>query len=62
MYLIGGVALAVLVAATGLTYLQARRLTKPLEELAATAERLGSGDPRRGTAATASASWTGSPR
>ena len=46
MYLIGGVALAVLVAATGLAYLQARRLTKPLEELAATAERLGSGDPR----------------
>jgi signal transduction histidine kinase len=46
LYLIAGVALAVLVAATGLAYLQARRLTKPLEELAATAERLGSGDPR----------------
>jgi signal transduction histidine kinase len=46
LILIGGVALAVLVAATGLAYLQARRLTKPLEELAATAERLGSGDPR----------------
>jgi signal transduction histidine kinase len=46
LYLIGGVALAVLVAATGLAYLQARRLTKPLEDLAATAERLGSGDPR----------------
>jgi signal transduction histidine kinase len=46
LILIGGVALAVLLAATGLAYLQARRLTKPLEELAATAERLGSGDPR----------------
>jgi signal transduction histidine kinase len=46
LYLTGGVALAVLIAATGLAYLQARRLTKPLEELAATAERLGSGDPR----------------
>jgi signal transduction histidine kinase len=46
LLLIGGVAIAVIMAATGLAYLQARRLTKPLEDLAATAERLGSGDPR----------------
>lgn len=46
LILISGVALAVLLAASGLAYLHARRLTKPLEDLAATAERLGSGDPR----------------
>ena len=40
------VALLAVLAAVGLAVLQARRLTSPLTDLAETAERLGSGDPR----------------
>ncbi|MEU3712348.1 ATP-binding protein [Streptomyces catenulae] len=40
------VALLAIVAAVGLAIRQARRLTAPLTDLAETAERLGSGDPR----------------
>lgn len=55
------VALLAIVAAVILAVRQGRRLTAPLTDLAETAERLGSGDPARATAATASRSWTGSP-
>ena len=40
------VALLAVLAAVGLAVLQARRLSSPLTDLAGTAERLGSGDPR----------------
>jgi signal transduction histidine kinase len=46
LLLILGAALLALVAAIGMSFLQARRLGRPLIELAETAERLGSGDPR----------------
>jgi signal transduction histidine kinase len=44
--LIGGLALAALAVAVALAMLQARRLTRPLEELASAADRLGVGDSR----------------
>lgn len=44
--LILAVALLAVLAAVGLAVWQARRLASPLSDLAATAERLGSGDPR----------------
>jgi signal transduction histidine kinase len=44
--LIGGLALAAVAVAVGLAILQARRLTRPLEELASAADRLGMGDAR----------------
>ncbi len=43
---IGSLALAAVGVAVGLAFLQARRLTQPLEELAGGARRLGSGDAR----------------
>ena len=46
LLLVLGVAVLATVAASGVAFLQARRLARPLSDLAATAERLGSGDPR----------------
>jgi len=46
LLLVFGVAVLATVAASGVAFLQARRLSRPLSDLAATAERLGSGDPR----------------
>ncbi|MDI2132284.1 ATP-binding protein [Yinghuangia seranimata] len=46
LLLILGVALLAVAAATALAVWQARRLARPLTDLAETAERLGSGDPR----------------
>ncbi|MFH8991036.1 ATP-binding protein [Streptomyces sp. NPDC017940] len=46
LLIIGGVALLAIVAAVLLAVRQANRLTSPLTDLAETAERLGSGDPR----------------
>ncbi|MFD8572072.1 ATP-binding protein [Streptomyces sp. NPDC057694] len=46
LLLIAGVALLAIVAAVLLAVRQANRLTSPLTDLASTAERLGSGDPR----------------
>ncbi|MDH6140697.1 MULTISPECIES: ATP-binding protein [Kitasatospora] len=46
LLLIGLVALLAVAAAVALALWQARRLTRPLIDLAETAERLGSGDPR----------------
>ena len=46
LLLILGVAVLATIAASGVAFLQARRLSRPLSDLAATAERLGSGDPR----------------
>jgi len=46
LLLILGVAVLATVAASGVAFLQARRLSRPLSDLAQTAERLGSGDPR----------------
>lgn len=46
LILVIGVAALATIAASGVAYLQARRLTRPLSDLAQTAERLGSGDPR----------------
>ncbi|CAM5348998.1 hypothetical protein SALBM311S_09362 [Streptomyces alboniger] len=61
LLIIGLVALLAVVAAVVLAIRQANRLASPLTDLAETAERLGSGDPRPGTSGTASPSWTGSP-
>lgn len=55
------VALLAVLAAVGLAVRQARKLASPLTDLAETAERLGSGDPGPGTAATVCPSSTGSP-
>ena len=44
--LIGALALAAVAVAVALAILQARRLTRPLEELASAADRLGMGDAR----------------
>ena len=44
--LIGSLALVAVAVAVALAVLQARRLTRPLEELASAADRLGSGDAR----------------
>ncbi len=46
LILIGGLALAAVAVAVALAMLQARRLTRPLEELASAADRLGLGDAR----------------
>jgi signal transduction histidine kinase len=46
LLLVLGVAVLATIAASGVAFLQARRLSRPLGDLAATAERLGSGDPR----------------
>lgn len=46
LLIIGAVALLAVVAAVALAVRQANRLTSPLTDLAETAERLGSGDPR----------------
>lgn len=46
LMLLGVVSLLAMVAAVALAIRQARRLARPLTELAETAERLGSGDPR----------------
>ena len=46
LLLVLGVAVLATVAASGVAFLQARRLSRPLSDLAQTAERLGSGDPR----------------
>ncbi|HEV2347951.1 MAG TPA: HAMP domain-containing sensor histidine kinase [Actinocrinis sp.] len=46
LILVVGVAVLATVAACGVAFLQARRLSRPLSDLAQTAERLGSGDPR----------------
>jgi signal transduction histidine kinase len=46
MVLIGSLALLAAAVAVALAVLQARRLTRPLEELASAADRLGSGDAR----------------
>jgi signal transduction histidine kinase len=46
LVLIGGLAILAIGVAVGLTFIQARRLTTPLVELAEAADRLGSGDPR----------------
>lgn len=46
LLLVLGIAVLATVTATGLAFLQARRLARPLRDLAHTAERLGSGDPR----------------
>jgi signal transduction histidine kinase len=46
LLLIGSLALLALAVAVGLAVLQARRLSRPLEELARAADRLGSGDAR----------------
>ena len=44
--MIGGLALLAVVVAVGLALLQAQRFTRPLQELASAADRLGSGDAR----------------
>jgi signal transduction histidine kinase len=44
--MIGAVALVAIVVAVGLALLQAQRFTRPLQELAGAADRLGSGDAR----------------
>jgi signal transduction histidine kinase len=44
--LVVGIAVFAVFAATGLAFIQAGRLVRPLSDLAQTAERLGSGDPR----------------
>jgi signal transduction histidine kinase len=44
--MIGGLALLAIVVAVGLALLQAQRFTRPLQELASAADRLGSGDAR----------------
>jgi len=46
LMLVLGIAVLATMTATGLAFLQARRLARPLRDLAHTAERLGSGDPR----------------
>jgi signal transduction histidine kinase len=46
LVLVIGIAALATVAASGVAFLQARRLARPLSDLAQTAERLGSGDPR----------------
>jgi signal transduction histidine kinase len=46
LWLLAGVALLAILAAVALSIWQARRLARPLTELAEMAERLGSGDPR----------------
>jgi signal transduction histidine kinase len=46
LVMIGSLALLAIGVAVGLALLQARRLTRPLEELAGAADRLGSGDAR----------------
>jgi signal transduction histidine kinase len=46
LLIIGSLALLAIAVAVGLALLQARRLTRPLEELAGAADRLGSGDAR----------------
>ncbi|HEY3868033.1 MAG TPA: HAMP domain-containing sensor histidine kinase [Actinocrinis sp.] len=46
LLLVLGVAVLAAVAASAVAYIQARRLARPLRDLATTAERLGSGDPR----------------
>ncbi|MFC5909423.1 ATP-binding protein [Streptacidiphilus monticola] len=46
LLLLAGVAVATIAAAAALAVWQSRRLARPLTELAQTAERLGSGDPR----------------
>jgi signal transduction histidine kinase len=46
LLLVLGIAVLATITATGLAFLQARRLARPLRDLAHTAERLGSGDPR----------------
>jgi signal transduction histidine kinase len=46
LVMIGSLALLAIAVAVGLALLQARRLTRPLEELAGAADRLGSGDAR----------------
>ena len=46
LMLVLGIAVLATITATGLAFLQARRLARPLRDLAHTAERLGSGDPR----------------
>ncbi|WP_306328243.1 ATP-binding protein [Streptomyces venezuelae] len=46
LMILGGVALLAVIAAVLLAVRQANRLTSPLTDLAETAERLGSGDPR----------------
>jgi signal transduction histidine kinase len=46
LLLIGSLALLAVAVAVGLALLQARRLSRPLEELARAADRLGSGDAR----------------
>jgi signal transduction histidine kinase len=46
LLLIGSLALLAVAVAVGLAVLQARRLSRPLEELARAADRLGSGDAR----------------
>lgn len=57
---VGAVALLAVVAAVLLAVRQANRLASPLTDLAETAERLGSGDPRPATSGTGFPSWTGS--
>jgi signal transduction histidine kinase len=46
LLLVLGVAILAAVAASAVAFIQARRLARPLRDLATTAERLGSGDPR----------------
>jgi signal transduction histidine kinase len=46
LVMIGSLALLAIAVAVGLALLQARRLTRPLQELAGAADRLGSGDAR----------------
>jgi len=46
LVMIGSLALLAILVAVGLALLQARRLTRPLQELAGAADRLGSGDAR----------------
>jgi signal transduction histidine kinase len=46
LVIIGSLALLAIAVAVGLALLQARRLTRPLQELAGAADRLGSGDAR----------------
>ena len=46
LLLVLGVAILAAIAASAVAFIQARRLARPLRDLATTAERLGSGDPR----------------